>query len=180
MGRQDPTHLVVGHLTRPHGTRGEFLCGILTDHPESVFAPGVVLSLGGPKDDAPDPDMPPLRIEAARGSPKGMLVTFGGVTDRTRAELLQGCYLFLPIEELEPLEDGEVFYHQLLGMTVQTANGEEVGEVREVFEMGPVDLLEVRGSDGALMIPFRPEIVVDIDVEANRLVIDPPEGLLEL
>ncbi|MGB1779859.1 MAG: ribosome maturation factor RimM, partial [Longimicrobiales bacterium] len=141
---------------------------------------GVVLSLGGPKDDAPDPDMPPLRIESARGSPKGVLVTFGGVTDRTQAELLQGRYLFLPIEEVAPLEDGEVFYHQLLGMTVETTGGEEVGDVHEVFEMGPVDLLEVRGSNGVLMIPFRPEIVVEIDVQASRLVIDPPDGLLEL
>ena len=180
MGRQDPTHLVVGHLTRPHGTRGEFLCGILTDHPESVFAPGVVLSLGGPRDDAPDPDMPPLRIESVRSSPKGVLVTFGGVADRTQAEALQGRYLFLPMEELEPLGEGEVFYHQLLGLNVETVGGEEVGEVKEVFETGPVDLLEVRGSNGVLMIPFRTEIVVEIDVETGRLVIDPPDGLLEL
>ncbi len=180
MGRQDPTHLVVGHLTRPHGTRGEFLCGILTDHPGSVFAPGVVLSLGGSEDDAPDPDLPPLRIESSRSSPKGALVTFGGITDRSQAERIQGCYLFLPIEELEPLQDGEVFYHQLLGMSVETSDGDTVGEVVEVFEMGPTDLLEVRNSTGVLMIPFRPEIVIEIDVDRSRLVIDPPDGLLEL
>lgn len=180
MGRRDPTHLVVGHLTRPHGTRGEFLCGILTDHPESVFAPGVVLSLGGEHDDAPDPDLPPLRVEAARVHNKGVLVTFGGVTDRTQAELLQGRYLFLPVDQVQPLAEGEVFYHQLLEMTVETVDGEAVGTVREVYEMGPADLLEVRGDRGVLMIPYRPEIVVEVDVAAGRMVIDPPDGLLEL
>ncbi len=46
--------------------------------------------------------------------------------------------------------------------------------------MGPADLLEVRGERGVLMIPYRPEIVVEVDVEARRLVIDPPSGLLDL
>ena len=113
-------------------------------------------------------------------SPKGALVVFGGVTDRTQAEQLQGRYLFLPIDELEPLADGEVFYHQLLDMTVETVDGDAVGMVSEVYEMGPADLLEVRGERGVLMIPYRPEIVVEVDVEARRLVIDPPSGLLDL
>ena len=180
MGRKKPTHLVVGHLSRPHGTRGEFLCGILTDHPESVFAPGVVLSLGGKNDDTPDPDLPALRLEEARFTPKGVLVTFGGVTDRTQAELLQGRYLFLPIDQIEPLADGEVFYHQLLGMRVETVGGATVGTVQEVYEMSPADLLEVRAEHGTVMIPYRPEIVVEVDPDEEKLIVDPPDGLLDL
>ena len=65
-------------------------------------------------------------------------------------------------------------------MSVETSDGDTVGEVVEVFEMGPTDLLEVRNSTGVLMIPFRPEIVIEIDVDRSRLVIDPPVGLLEL
>ena len=134
MGQKDPTHLVVGHLTRPHGTKGDFLCSVLTDYPESVFASGVVLSLGGENDHAPNPDLPPLRIESVREHPKGALVTFGGITDRTSAELFQGRYLYLSMEEVEPLAEGEIFYHQLLGMAVETAGGETIGTVQEVYE----------------------------------------------
>lgn len=180
MGREQPTHLVVGHLNKPHGTRGEFLVTPLTDHPESVFAPGVVVSLGGAGDDTPDFDLPPLRIEAVRPVPKGVLVTFGGVTDRTQADLLRGSYLFLPIDELEPLAEGELFYHQLLGMEVETVGGEAVGRIVEVYEMAPADLLEIRGERGTVMIPYRPELVVEVDVEARRMRIDPPDGLLDL
>lgn len=180
MGRRDPDHLVVGHLNKPHGTRGEFFVWPLTDHPERVFAPGVVLSLGEERDDGPNPDLPPLRVEATRPFQRGLLVTFGGVDDRNQAELLRGRYLYLPFEDVAPLEEGEVFYHQLLGMTVHTVDGEEVGKVAEVFEVSPADLLEVHGPRGVVMIPFRSEIVVQVDVEAQRMVVDPPEGLLDL
>lgn len=180
MARRDPSHLAVGHLNKPHGTKGEFFVWPLTDHPESVFAPGVVLFVGEAEDDEPHPDLPPLRVESARPFQRGVLVSFGGIEDRNEAELFRGRYLYLPIDQLAPLEEGEVFYHQLLDMHVSTVDGEDVGKVVEVFEAVPADLLEVRGPRGVVMIPYRPEIVVEVDVEAGRLVVDPPEGLLDL
>lgn len=180
MGREDPRHLVVGHLNKPHGTKGEFFVWPLTDHPESVYAPGVVLMLGEPHAQEPDPDLPPLRIESVRPFQKGFLVHFGGVESRSQAEMLRGRYLYRSIEDIEPLADGEVFYHQLLGMTVVTLSGEEVGTIGEVFEMSPADLLEVHGERGVVVVPFLDHIVVEVDVTAKRMVIDPPDGLLEL
>ena len=87
----------------------------------------------------------------------------------------------MPIEGLAALEEGEVFYHQLLGAEVVTAEGEPVGRVREVFETAPTHLLEVKGEGGKLhLIPFSERIVRKVDVEAGRIVIKPPPGLLEL
>ena len=85
MARRDPSHLVVGYLNRPHGVDGEILVSPLTDHPESVFASGVILSLGDKDADDPDPDLPPLRVESTRPSHRGILVSFGGVEDRDQA-----------------------------------------------------------------------------------------------
>lgn len=180
MARPDPSHLVVGHLSKPHGIRGELYVHTLTDHPESAFAPGVVLSLGEPASDEPSHDLPPLRVESARPFQKGLLVRFGGVDDRNQAELLAGRYLLRALEDVEPLGEGEVFHHQLLGMTVTTTEGEEVGRVAQIYEIEPAELLEVHGPRGSVMIPFRPEIIKEVDVEHARLVIDPPEGLLDL
>ena len=180
MGLNDPSHLVVGQLNKPHGTKGEFFVWPLTDHPESALAPGVVLSLGGEADDAPNPDMPPLRVMSIRPHQKGFLVHFGGVEDLSQALLLKGLYLYRAFEDIEPLAEGEVFYHQLLQMTVFTTDDTEVGRVTEVFEMGPTDLLEVQGENGVIMIPYRPEIVVEVDLEKARIVIAPPDGLLDL
>jgi 16S rRNA processing protein RimM len=180
MGRRDPGHLVVGHLNKPHGTKGELFAWPLTDHPESVYMPGTVFQPGSLEGDGPDPDVPPLRLVAARPFKRGYLVAFGGVDDREGAERLRGRYLFLEADAVEPLAEGEVFYHQLLGMEVVTEDGEAVGRVREVYELRPAHLLEVHGPRGEVMIPFVKDIVVDVDAEAGRITIDPPEGLLEL
>ena len=152
MGRQDPRFLVVGHLNKPHGTKGELFVWPLTDYPESVYAPGVVLSMGETEDDEPNPDLPALRIDSVRPFRRGVLVSFGGVDDREQAELLRGRYLFRKVEDLEPLAEGEVFYHQLLDMDVVTVDGIELGKIIEVYELRPADLLEVVGERGSVMV----------------------------
>lgn len=180
MGRTDPGFLVVGHLARAHGIRGEIFVQPLTDHPEGTFAPGVVLRPGDEAAEAPDPALPPLRVRAARPHRGGWLVSFGGVETRSEAEVLCGRYVLRAIEEVEPLDEDEVFYHQLLGSEVRTVEGRVLGRVVEVYELAPSDLLEVRGKEGTFLVPFRKEIVVQVDREGGWIVVDPPEGLLEL
>ena len=180
MGRNDPLYLVVGHLNKPHGTKGELFVWPLTDHPEGTFAPGVVLYQGTGTAAEPDPDLPPLRVETVRPFRRGFLVQFGGVADRNRAREFQGNYLMRAIDELEPRADDELFYHQLLGMTVETVAGEVVGEIVEVYELEPADLLEVKSEDRRVMIPFLMDIVVEVDLDHGRMVVDPPDGLLDL
>ena len=177
---QQPTHLVVGHVSRAHGTRGEVYVSPLTDHPESVFAPGVVLRVAVEDGEQPDPDVQPLRIESVRPFRDGVLVVFDTVPDRNAAERLRQRYLVAPLSELSELESGELFYHQLLGMRVRTVDGNEVGEVQEVYELQPAHMLEVRGPGGTVLIPLTDRIVREVDAEAGWMVIDPPEGLLDL
>lgn len=180
MDRPDPSHLVVGHLNKPHGTKGEIFVWPLTDHPGDTFTPGVILYVGDDTGNLPDPTLPSLVIQAARPFRRGFLLRVEGVEDRTGAEALQGRYLLRPAAELAEPDEGEVFYHQLLGMRVLTVGGEEVGKIVEVYELRPADLLEVRGPGGTHFIPFLASLVRDVDPEAGIMVIDPPEGLLEL
>lgn len=177
---EQPTHLVVGHVSRAHGTRGEVYVRPLTDHPERHFAPGVVLRAAGDEGESPDPDFPPLEVEAVRPFQDGLLVHFAGVLDRNDAERIKGRYLVAPIESIAALEEGELFVHQLLGMRVETAAGREVGEVQEVYDLEPAQMLEVRGPGGTVLIPYTERIVREVDAEGGRIVIDPPEGLLDL
>jgi len=93
---------------------------------------------------------------------------------------MRGRYLYRPSDEVEPLEEGEVFQHDLVGLEVVTVEGERVGTVVEIFEMRPADLLEVRTGDRTVMIPFLKEVVVEVDVAGGRLVVNPPDGLLDL
>lgn len=175
-----PEHLVVGHITKPHGTKGELFVWPLTDRPEAVFAPGSELLLGD-QDGVLDEDAPVVVIESVRPFKRGLLVKLEQFESREDADEMAQRYVLLPREAVPPLAEGEVFYHDLLGMTVHTVAGAVVGRVREVFETDPHHLLEVKSDSGKLhLIPFAERIVREVDVDGKRLVIDPPEGLLEL
>ncbi len=180
MGKTEaPHHLVVGHLNKAHGTKGEIFIWPLTDHPESTFAPGVVLYLGDENGDLPT-DPPTLRIDASRAYRRGFLVRFEGVQDRGGMDGLLGRYVMRSMDQLEELEEDETFYHDLLGMDVVTVEGERVGEVIEIYELRPTDLLEIRGSEKNFIIPYVAEMIRSVDVAENRIVLDPPPGLLEV
>ena len=174
-----PQHLVVGHLNKAHGTKGEIFIWPLTDHPESTFAPGVDLYLGDANGDLPT-DPPTLRIESSRAYRRGFLVRFEGVHDRKGVEGLLDRYVMRATEQIEELAEGETFYHDLLGMEVVTVEGEQVGEVIEVYELRPADFLEIRGPEKTFMIPYISEMIQSVSVADNRIVLDPPPGLLEV
>lgn len=180
MSRGTPTHLVVGQITKPHGIRGEVVVRTLSDHPEGIFSPGVVLFPAREKRALPDPERPVMEIERVRPFRGGFLVKFERVPDRTAAESLRGLELLVPAEQVAPRQDGEVFYHELPGLKVVDVEGGEVGRVVEVFEAEPNVLLEVRTRRGSVLIPFVADVVVDVQLGERRLVIDPPPGLLEL
>lgn len=180
MGRLSPTHLAVGRIRRPHGVKGEVVVTSLSDHPEGIFSPGVILRSGTDPAAGPDPDLPPLRVETSRPFQDGFLVCFGGMRDRNDVEDLRGLLLFQHVDAVAPLADDELFHHQLIGLSVHTVAGKEIGEVRELVELPPSVLLEVRTPRGTQLIPFNPAIVTEVDLEAGRLVVDPPEGLLDL
>jgi 16S rRNA processing protein RimM len=175
-----PEHLVVGHVSKAHGTRGEVFVWPLTDRPGEVFTPGRSLLLGNEDGDLA-PDAPVVVIESIRPFKGGLLVKFEERSARSDADPLARHYLLLPLRDLPPPGEDELFYHELLGCTVDTVSGTRVGVVREVFETEPNHLLEVKSADGRLhLVPFAKRIVRDIDRAGRRLVIDPPEGLLDL
>lgn len=177
----EPEHLVVGQVSKAHGTKGEAVIWPLTDRPDAVFAEDAVL-LVGEADGIAGNACESLTVESVRPFKKAFLVQFRGIEDRVDLEDYIGRYLLIPFAQVAPLEEGEVFYHQLLGMRVETVDGEQVGSVREVFDTDPTHLLEVKNEeDGKVrLIPFAAHIIKQVDVAGGRVVIDPPAGLLEI
>lgn len=174
-----PEYLVVGHLTKAHGTRGEVLIRPLTDRPEDVLAAGRRVVVGDAEGELGKSPQDRV-VEHSRPYKKGWLAKLEGVADRSAAEELTGRYLLVPAVERPEPEEGEYYYHQLLGLLVVTVEGAEVGPVREVYETEPHHMLEVKGAGRLHLVPFDRRIVRSVELEAGRLVIDPPEGLLEL
>jgi len=175
-----PSHLVVGHMAKVHGTKGEVYVWPLTDHIETVFAPGETVWVGDGEGMLVE-DAPILEVERSRPFKRGLLIGFRDHADRNAVEALVGRYLLMPVSLLDPPASDEWYYHQLLGLEVVTVSGQSVGRVREVYELDPTDLLDVEGADGrSRLIPFARRIVRRVDIEAGRLVIEPPDGLLDL
>jgi 16S rRNA processing protein RimM len=168
--------LVVGRIIRPHGVRGELAVDVRTDDPEVRLAPGVVL--------ATEPAAAgPLTVTGSRWHLGRLLLSLDGVADRDQADELRGVMLVVDSAELEEIADPDEFRdHQLIGLAVIGPDGEHVGEVADVLHHGQ-DLLVVAGSGvragTEIMVPFVAELVPVVDLEAGRLVIDPPAGLLD-
>ena len=168
--------LVVGRVGRPHGLRGEVTVEVRTDDPDLRFAAGESL--------ATDPaERGPLTVAGSRWHSGRLLVRFAGHEDRDAAEALRDTVLAIDSGQLESLEDPEQFYdHELIGLRVLTAGGEDVGTVADVLHHGQ-DLLVVDGvGDRAgveILVPFVAAIVPEVDVTGGKLVIDPPAGLLD-
>ena len=176
-----PTHLVVGHVTKPHGTKGELFVWPLTDNADDVFADGRELLVGDDKGNL-DPEFDgTVVVESTREFKRGILLKIEGRDDRDAVDELAQRYLLAPLEQLKPPEEDEVYYHQLLGMTVVTKEGETVGTIREVYETYPAQMLEVTSESGKVhLVPFADRIVKKVDVEAKQIVIAPPPGLLDV
>lgn len=182
MPHEAPDHLVVGHLNKPHGTRGELYVWPLTDHGATVFVAGARLTMGDEHGHVSTIPHRVLEVESSRAFRRGYLVKFVGVDDRTAAEAFRDRYVLRPISELPEREAGEVFYHELLGMAVVTSDGERVGVVREVYELTPHHMLDVEreGQADRLLVPLADALVDVIDVNERRVVISPPPGFLDL
>lgn len=179
MSQPHPPFLVVGHLNKGHGKKGELFVWPLTDHPGSHFEAGQVHLPADGDAEKPSESLPPLIIETVRPYRRGFLVKFAGVDDRTAADELRGLYLLRPFDTIDELGEGEIFYHELLGTSVTTRDGAALGEVAEVFPVRPADLLQVMGPRGEVLVPFSDEFVVDFDREQRRIVVDLPDGFLE-
>lgn len=170
--------VIVGRVRRPHGIRGELLIEVITDEPDAVYASGRRV-LADPLANEQREDQVSLTIEHVRPFKDGLLVIFREIQDRTAAERWNGRFLMVPEEELSPPGEGEVYVHELPGMTVQLTSGEVIGTVAEVFEVPQGLLLEVSRESGSVLVPFADDIVVEVDREHRLVRIDPPEGLLE-
>lgn len=111
--------------------------------------------------------------------PQGRLwaVRLDGVADRTAAEALVGAEVLAPREALGEAGEGRHYWGDLEGLPVVTVEGEALGTVTGLMETGAVDVLVVQGARGELLVPLAP--YVEVDRAAGRVVVDPPEGLLE-
>ena len=174
---------VVGRVRRAHGIKGELVVGLETDAPDAIFAPGARVFVGTADGDlVPDTktgQLVELVVQAARPFQDGLLVFFNGIADRTAAEKWGRRTLLVPVSELEPPAEGELWAHELPGMQVVDPQGRIIGDVHGYYELPQGLVLEIATPRGLRDVPFNDVFVTAFDREARVMTLDVPEGLLE-
>jgi 16S rRNA processing protein RimM len=169
--------LVVGRVVKAHGITGELVVEVRTDDPDTRFAPGSTLRAHSKSGAERTYEVQSVREHVGR-----LLLRLAGVVDRDTAEDMRGTVFVIDTADLPPIEDPDEYYdHQLEGLRVQTTEGVAVGTIAEVLHTAAGELLSVRTADGReVLVPFVSAIVTSVSLADQTVVIDPPEGLLEI
>ncbi|MDI1459476.1 ribosome maturation factor RimM [Catellatospora sp. KI3] len=170
--------LIVGHVVRAHGIRGEILVQPRTDEPAQRFAVGSTLIVEPAVAGLPGT----LTVESVRTHQGRLIIVCPEIPDRDTAELAKSALLNVDSANVPAPEDPDEFLdHQLVGLSVVTVGGEPLGKVTRIDHAPASDLLVVRMADGRTgLIPFVSAIVPEVDLAGGRIVVDPPAGLFDL
>ena len=171
-----PRHLAVARLRKPHGLKGDVVLFPLTDNPATVLAEGRSVWV---LDVAFEVVGGPLQIERSRAYHREWLVKFVGIERREALEPLKGRFLAAPAADLAGPTGDEVYLHELEGFAVRLEDGTPLGLVSAVYEMPAGFMIEVQGPRREFLLPYKKEFVRSVDREGRRLVVTPPEGLVE-
>jgi 16S rRNA processing protein RimM len=121
----------------------------------------------------------PLIIERSRSYHREWLVKFVGADGREALEPWRGLFLAVPAEQLKPPADDEVYLHELAGFSVRMPDETPLGLVSAVYETQAGLMIEVQGPKREFLLPYKRQFVRQVDREGRRLVVMPPEGLIE-
>jgi 16S rRNA processing protein RimM len=166
--------LVVGRIGRAHGIHGEATIEIRTDIPDERFLIGAQLFTEPSR-------FGPLTIQSLRYHNGTLLLKFSQAQDRTAVEALRDVLLLADVDvEQESEYEDEYHVQQLIGCQVVMESGDVIGVLEDVLNLPGQDLLSIRGTRGEILIPFIAEFVPEVDVEAKKITVIPPEGLLTL
>jgi len=165
---------VVGRIARAHGLLGQVLVNLETDFPDERFRPGSELFI------ARAGRIEGLTIATARFHRARPIVGFAGVQTIDDAEALAGCELRVPVDRLAALPPDTYYRHDLIGCRVETTKGEALGVVSDVEGTMAGSRLVVEAAGAEVLIPLAADICTVVDPGSKRIVIDPPEGLIDV
>ena len=164
---------VVGRIARAHGLRGQVIVNPETDFPDERFQPGAELFIerGG--------TVETLTVTTARFHGERPVIGIAGIGTMNAANTLAGQELRVPVDRLAALPPDTFYRHDLIGCAVETRDGRAIGIVRDVEGTLTGSRLVVDGERGEVLIPLVAPICTAIDPAAKRIIVDPPEGLIE-
>lgn len=167
--------LLVGRVARAHGNQGQVIVNLETDFPHERFADGhalIVVDAAGKTAER--------RIRSVRFHQGRPIVSLEGIDTMTAAEALAGAELKVPASSIAPLPADTYYRHDLVGCEVKDTAGRTIGRVVDV--QGPIErsLLVIDDGRNEILVPMVEGMVVRMDPPARTIIVDPPDGLIEL
>ena len=164
----------IARIARPQGLRGEVIADLLTDFPERFarLDRAYVKRSNG--------ELLILELENSRPHKGRVALKFAGYDSINAAEELRGASVMITRDQLVELPEDTYYDFDLIDCEVTTMDGERLGRVAQVQNYGAAPLLTVRDGKRELLIPLVLSICVEIDTAQKRIVLNPPEGLLDL
>ena len=171
---EQPSFIAIARIARTRGNRGEVLADLYTDFPDRFNLLHEVWL-------APESGPRQLLIVEDSWEHKGRRVLkFAGVDSISAAEAYVGCWVEIPSEQAMPLPEGTYYDHDLVGCSVVDTGGSKIGSVVEVLHIAGNSHLVVQHLDRELLIPAVASICLKISLKEKQILIDPPEGLMDL
>ncbi len=169
----DTLFFALGRIVKIHGIRGEVQVYSYSD--VEYFVDYKDLFVQGKYGDK----VPQRVLKARVKKGQSVILALEGVVDRTQAGSFVGKEIFLDRAKLSPLAEGEYYWHEIEGLSVVSAEGEELGILSDVLATGAHDVYVVKGDKGEILVPAVEQMVKRIDLEKGVMVVDLPPGLVE-
>ncbi len=164
----------LGVVGAPHGVHGAVRIKSFTDDPASIAGYGALEDESGARQFT-------LKVLGPAKGDGMVTAMLSGIADRDRAEALRGLRLYAPRKVLPATEDEDEFYHtDLVGLAALLEDGARFGTVIAVHDFGAGDMLEIGRETGQpVLVPFTRAAVPVVDLAGRRVVLDPPDGLID-
>jgi 16S rRNA processing protein RimM len=169
-----PSFIAIARIARTRGNRGEVLADLYTDYPDRFSA------LEEAWLEYADGHSERIILEESWEHKGREVLKFAGIDTIGSAESIVGCWVMIPVEKAIPLPEGTYYDHDLIGCSVQDAQGKKYGLVEEVLHFGGNSLLAVRNQGKEYLIPVAESICTKISIDEKTIILDPPEGLMDL
>ncbi|MCB0431388.1 MAG: 16S rRNA processing protein RimM [Flavobacteriales bacterium] len=165
---------LLGYVRKTHGAQGELTLKLDADHPEIILKEESLFILK-------DGSLIPFFIEDARlRSANEAIVKLDEVDDIEMADALVGSEVFLPLTALPPKTGNGFYFHEIVGFHLYLPDGTLVGTVTEVLDYPGQPKLRIDRDGTEILVPLHHDLVVALNRESRVLVMNLPEGLLEV
>jgi 16S rRNA processing protein RimM len=169
-----PSFIAIARIARTRGNRGEVLADLYTDFPDRFDALEEVWL------EQADGRRQRISLEDSWEYRDRRVFKFRGIDSISSAEGYVGCWIVIPSEKAVQLPGGTYFDHDLIGCSVEDTEGNRLGTVSDILRIAGNSQLVVRGSNREHLIPVVEGICVRISIEEKQILVDPPEGLMDL